>query len=79
MVLPVKRARKRVDLFASLPPGSILDFPAGDGEESSELVRMGYQAFAADLFLPKPKPHGVFYVQADANRVFPFRDRKSVV
>ena len=74
MVLPVKRARKRVDLFSSLPPGSILDFPAGGGEESSQLVRMGYQAFAADLFLPKPKPRGVFYVQADANRVFPFRE-----
>jgi SAM-dependent methyltransferase len=74
MVLPVKHAGKRGDLFSSLPPGRLLDFPAGSGKESNQLVGMGYQAVAADLFIPKPKLHGVFYVQADANRVFPFQE-----
>ena len=43
MALLVKRGGRRSEFFASLPPGVILDFPAGDGGESRRLAAMGYR------------------------------------
>ncbi|HUN99127.1 MAG TPA: class I SAM-dependent methyltransferase [Bradyrhizobium sp.] len=73
MVLLVKRGGSRSELFSTLPPGKILDFPAGDGKESRELAAIGFLPISSDLFAPAQKPDDFRYVQADANRTFPFR------
>ncbi len=73
MALMVKRGGRRSELFSSLPAGRILDFPAGDGNQSRELAAMGYRPVSADLFAPARSPGGFDYVLADANRIFPFQ------
>jgi SAM-dependent methyltransferase len=73
MALLIKRNRRKDDLFSSIPPGTILDIPAGDGNESRDLATSGFQVVSADLFAPAQSVDGLRYVRADANRMFPFR------
>ncbi len=73
MALIVKRGRHRSELFSSMPAGTILDIPAGDGVESRELAAMGFRPVLADLFAPAHGFDGLRFVEADANRFFPFR------
>ncbi|MBI4527651.1 MAG: methyltransferase domain-containing protein [Deltaproteobacteria bacterium] len=72
MALMIKQGGKRVDLFSFMTPGKILDFPAGEGKESNDLLEMGFRVIAADLFRPKENARPE-YVLADGNTVFPFR------
>jgi len=74
MALVVKRGGRRRELFSSMPAGTILDFPAGDGDQSRQLAAMGYRPVLADLFAPAQSRDGFRWVQADANRIFPFQN-----
>ncbi|HUY27118.1 MAG TPA: class I SAM-dependent methyltransferase [Candidatus Binataceae bacterium] len=61
-------------LFATLPPGLVLDIPAGGGEQSAALARLGYRVVSADLFANGSGTPSWSWVRADANRTMPFRD-----
>jgi len=74
MALPIKRNGRSDDLFSSIPPGTILDIPAGDGNESRDLALAGFRVVSADLFAPAQIADGLRYVQSDANHTFPFRN-----
>ena len=64
------------DLFDRTKQGLLLDIPAGAGDESARLARMGFRAVSADLF--PPSGLGVSaerWICADCNQPLPFRDR----
>ncbi len=72
----VRAGRTRRGLFASMPPGRVLDFPAGGGEQSAALAHLGYEVISADLFPPRDRTllEGANrkWVCADANAAMPF-------
>ena len=53
--------------------GKILDIPAGGGQESLNLLKMGYQSFPTDFFPSATKNPALAWVQANGNEIFPFR------
>ncbi|HVA80009.1 MAG TPA: class I SAM-dependent methyltransferase [Candidatus Binataceae bacterium] len=61
-------------LFATMPPGRVLDSPAGGGEQSAALARLGYQVVSADLFAKGRGTPSWSWVRADANCTMPFHD-----
>ncbi len=69
----VRKSGARCGLFSGLRPGSVLDVPAGEGEQSEGLVRLGYRVVSIDLF-PGTYRGSAQIVQADANARLPFRD-----
>jgi SAM-dependent methyltransferase len=60
-------------LLARLGPGRVLDIPAGEGGESSDLRARGFAVVSADLFPPADRERAHSWVKADANAVLPFR------
>src|SRR5690349_10076020 len=62
------------DLFDLTKHGLLLDIPAGAGDESARLARMGFRVVSADLF--PPSRVGVSaerWICADCNQPLPFR------
>ncbi|MGO9453871.1 MAG: class I SAM-dependent methyltransferase [Candidatus Binataceae bacterium] len=60
-------------LFADLPPGHVLDVPAGGGLQTAALVALGFRVCSVDLF-PRNRPGpGQSWICADANDPLPFR------
>jgi SAM-dependent methyltransferase len=64
------RYRHLVELLGQRTAGRLLDIPAGTGPLRQEVLRLGYDVVAVDLF---PKA-GFAGVQADACQPFPFVD-----
>lgn len=52
MAIWVKQGRKRLDFFADKKRGTVLDMPAGVGQESVHLQELGFKTVLADLFPP---------------------------
>lgn len=55
----------------------ILDLGCGDGKLSSELVKMGYDVWGADIFfdgVEKAKKNGIKAIVADIEEKLPFKD-----
>jgi SAM-dependent methyltransferase len=60
-------------LFAQMAPGRVLDVPAGDGDQSRALQRLGFAVVAIDLF-PRSGPGAPSrMICADAARTLPLR------
>ncbi len=59
-----------LDILGDLPPGRLLDIPAGGGPVREGAERLGHRVVQADLF---PRP-GAPAVMADACARLPFRD-----
>jgi SAM-dependent methyltransferase len=59
-------------LFAAMPPGLVLDIPAGGGEQSAALAALGYRVLSADLFASGRGTPSWSWVRADANNAMPF-------
>jgi SAM-dependent methyltransferase len=60
-------------LFSGLPPGRVLDVPAGGGLQTQALARRGFEVCSVDLF-PNHRPEpGQSWICADANDQLPFR------
>ncbi|MGH7772396.1 MAG: class I SAM-dependent methyltransferase [Candidatus Binatia bacterium] len=74
MAVLIKRGRERVDLFSEMPRGNVLDIPAGGGEQSADLLKIGYKVFLADMFPLADRNRNLAWCQADANEGFPFRN-----
>lgn len=70
----VRTKRGRRGLFAEMPPGSVLDIPAGGGVQTQALTSLGYRVCSVDLFKPRSAETARTWVCADANLVLPFRD-----
>jgi SAM-dependent methyltransferase len=60
-------------LFAEMKPGRVLDVPAGDGEQSRALERLGFEVISIDLFPRRAAPAAGKLICADASTVLPFR------
>ncbi len=73
MAVWVSRGRKLIDLFLEMEKGKVLDIPAGMGQEAAQLLLLGYQVLAADLFPPRIPNRAFPWVTVDANVSFPFR------
>src|SRR5262245_9478202 len=69
----VRTKRGRRGLFAEMPPGSVLDIPAGGGVQTQALTSLGYRVCSVDLFKPRSAETARTWVCADANLVLPFR------
>lgn len=53
--------------------GLVLDIPAGAGDESARLARMGFRVFSVDLYSPVADVPTKRWVRADCNAALPFR------
>lgn len=73
MAVLIKRSGELIDIFSQLKRGRVLDIPAGGGEESLHLLKLGYEVCTVDLFLRAVNNPELPSVQADANEIFPFR------
>lgn len=68
------RARGGVrSLFAELPPGRVLDVPAGGGLQTAALAALGFSVCSVDLFPHRRHQPGQSWICADANDPLPFR------
>jgi SAM-dependent methyltransferase len=72
MDLIVKSGFGRKAIFAALPPGRLLDVPAGAGGYSKTLGELGYGVVSMDLMPPAARATPLNWVRADANQPFPF-------
>ncbi len=59
-------------LFGTMPPGLVLDIPAGGGAQSAALAKLGYRVLSADLFASGRGTPSWSWVRADANAAMPF-------
>jgi SAM-dependent methyltransferase len=57
-----------------MPPGAVLDIPAGGAIQSRALARLGYRVVSVDLFAPARREPASGWICADANVALPFRD-----
>jgi SAM-dependent methyltransferase len=64
-----------VGVFADKRRGTLLDIPAGAGDESRALGALGYRVCSVDLFPDSRGATSMGTVCADASFTFPFRDR----
>ena len=55
-----------------MPPGLVLDIPAGGGAQSAALAQLGYRVLSADLFANGRGTPSWSWVRADANDAMPF-------
>lgn len=60
-------------LFADLPPGHVLDVPAGGGLQTTALIARGFRVCSVDLFQHHQSEPGQSWICADANFTLPFR------
>jgi len=60
-------------LFAGLPPGDVLDVPAGGGLQTETLVKQGFRVCSIDLFQGHRQGAVQTWICADANDPLPFR------
>ncbi|MGH7812693.1 MAG: class I SAM-dependent methyltransferase [Candidatus Binataceae bacterium] len=67
------RAGRR-GLFATMPPGRLLDIPAGGGLQTATLLALGYRVVSVDLFSHRARREGQSWIAADANAPLPCRD-----
>lgn len=74
MPVYIRRGGRRIDLFAEMPRGKVLDFPTGWGREYAHLKELGYQVVPADFFPEFLKASGESCVQANGNVGFPFKE-----
>ena len=75
LTLVGKKRRTRVDffeLFDRTANARLLDIPAGAGDESARLGRMGFQVVSLDLFPPARSAAAARWVRADCNAPLPF-------
>jgi SAM-dependent methyltransferase len=62
------------DLFHQTERGLLLDIPAGAGDESARLARMGFRVVSVDLFPPaRPGAPAERWICADGNQPLPIR------
>src|SRR5437870_108185 len=62
------------EAFAALPPGKVLDAPAGTGVLSRFLRDLGWQVHAADIDPGNFAAQGFAFTRVDLNRGLPFED-----
>ena len=66
--------RDPISLFADFEHGRVLDVPGGEGRESAELRRLGFDVISADLFPRSAAGSAVTSVAADVNLPLPFKN-----
>lgn len=70
-IRPIRR-RRILDILAGLPPGRLLDAPAGDLWLARELAARGFEVHAVDLGPEAPgAAEGIAYRSGDLNRGLP--------
>lgn len=66
--------KKAVEILKKVPPGRILDAPAGEGVLSQRLKELGFKVLAADLDPFKFKAKGIEIKKVDLNGPLPYQE-----
>jgi SAM-dependent methyltransferase len=69
-----RRIAGPIELLSRLPPGAVLDIPAGSGTQAHALGAAGFRVVALDLFPPRDRERSSEWLAADASERLPFHD-----